>query len=127
MNDVDNAIGKMRQLTDLGISLSIDDFGTGYSSLAALKRFPIQCLKIDKAFIKEVTVSANDVAIVTAIIALAHSMNLTVMAEGIETREQMDFLIGKGCETGQGYLFSPPVGPDQAARFLAEARPGLPA
>ncbi len=109
MTDVEIAIARMRELNDLGVALSIDDFGTGYSSLAALKRFPIQSLKVDRSFIKDVTTNANDAAIVTSIISLAHTMNLTVVAEGIETEEQRRFLLDNGCESGQGYLFNPPL------------------
>ena len=118
MRDVDLAIAKMHELTAMGIRLSMDDFGTGYSSLAALKRFPIHTLKIDKSFIKEVTTNANDAAISASIIALAHTMNLTVVAEGIETREQLDFLTEKGCEIGQGYFFSRPILAAEAETML---------
>lgn len=109
MRDVDLAIRKMRELTALGIQLSMDDFGTGYSSLAALKRFPIHTLKIDKSFVQDITTNPNDAAISTSIIALAHTMNLTVVAEGIETQAQLDFLLEKGCEIGQGFIFSRPI------------------
>jgi EAL domain-containing protein (putative c-di-GMP-specific phosphodiesterase class I) len=119
MRDVDLAIGKMRELEAMGIRLSIDDFGTGYSSLAALKRFPIHTLKIDRSFVKEVTTSANDAAISTSIIALAHTMNLMVVAEGIETQEQRDFLLEKGCEVGQGYFFGRPLPAREATALLA--------
>jgi diguanylate cyclase (GGDEF)-like protein/PAS domain S-box-containing protein len=118
MRDVDLAIAKMHELTAMGIRLSMDDFGTGYSSLAALKRFPIHTLKIDKSFIKDVTTNANDAAISSSIIALAHTMNLTVVAEGIETREQLDFLTEKGCEIGQGYFFSKPILASEAETML---------
>ena len=119
MTDVDVVLGKMRELTDLGIRLSIDDFGTGYSSLAVLGRFPLHSLKIDRTFVSGLFSSPGDAAIVTTIIALAHTLNLTVVAEGIETREQFEFLLREGCETGQGYLFSPPVPESQVdAAFL---------
>jgi len=118
MKDADLAIGKMRELAAMGIRLSIDDFGTGYSSLAALKRFPIHTLKIDKSFVKDVTTNANDAAISASIIALAHTMNLDVVAEGIETREQLDFFLEKGCEIGQGYFFSKPLPAEEAEAFL---------
>jgi EAL domain-containing protein (putative c-di-GMP-specific phosphodiesterase class I) len=109
MGDVDKAIEKMRDLASMGIRLSIDDFGTGYSSLAALKKLPIHALKIDKSFVKDITTNPNDAAISTSILALAHTMNLSVVAEGIETRDQLNFLREKGCKTGQGYYFSPPI------------------
>ena len=118
MRDVDLAIDKMRELASMGIQLSMDDFGTGYSSLAALKRFPIHTLKIDKSFIREVTTNANDAAISSAIIALAHTMNLKVIAEGIETQEQLDFCLERGCEFGQGYFFSKPVAAAEAEAML---------
>ncbi len=123
MRDVDQAIDKMRELTAKGIRLSMDDFGTGFSSLAALKRFPIHTLKIDKSFVKEVTTNPNDAAISASIIALAHTMNLTVIAEGIETRDQLDFLLEKGCEIGQGYFFSNPL-PASEAEILFLQQPG---
>jgi diguanylate cyclase (GGDEF)-like protein len=119
MRDVDQAIAKMHELAAMGIRLSMDDFGTGYSSLAALKRFPIHTLKIDKSFIKDVTTNQNDAAISASIIALAHTMNLTVIAEGIETREQLEFLLEKGCEIGQGYFFSKPIEASEAELMLA--------
>ncbi|HJV48408.1 MAG TPA: EAL domain-containing protein [Geothrix sp.] len=118
MRDVAVAIGKMRELANMGVRLSIDDFGTGYSSLAALKQFPIHTLKIDKSFVKEVTTNANDAAISASIVALAHTMNLLVVAEGIEGEEQAAFLLSKGCEIGQGYLFGKPVPAPEAEALL---------
>jgi len=118
MTDVEVAITKMRELTELGVGLAIDDFGTGYSSLAALKRFPIQSLKVDKAFIKDVVNNPNDAAIVSAIISLAHTMNLSVTAEGVETPAQHSFLLEHGCETGQGYLFYLPLSASQVETIL---------
>ena len=122
MQDANLAIGKMHELSAMGIHLSIDDFGTGYSSLAALKRFPIHTLKIDKSFVKDVTTNANDAAIATSIIGLAHTMNLTVIAEGIETNEQLAFFLEKGCEMGQGYLYSKPLSAPEAERILLGQR-----
>ena len=118
MRDVDLAIGKMHELTAMGIRLSIDDFGTGYSSLAALKRFPIHTLKIDKSFVKEVTSNGNDAAIASSVIALAHTMGLTVIAEGIETQAQLDFFLERDCELGQGFLFSKPLPAAEAEVLL---------
>ncbi|WP_285576549.1 putative bifunctional diguanylate cyclase/phosphodiesterase [Geothrix limicola] len=118
MREADVAIGKMRELADMGVRLSIDDFGTGYSSLAALRQFPIHTLKIDKSFVREVTTNANDAAIAASIVALAHTMNLLVVAEGIEGEEQAAFLLGKGCEIGQGYLFGKPMPSHEAEVML---------
>ncbi|HJU83133.1 MAG TPA: EAL domain-containing protein [Holophagaceae bacterium] len=122
MREVDVAIDKMRELASMGIHLSMDDFGTGYSSLAVLKQFPIQSLKIDKSFVRDVTTNANDAAISAAILALAHSMNLTVVAEGLETQEQVVFFRGRDCEIGQGFYFSRPVPAGEAeSLFLRSA------
>jgi diguanylate cyclase (GGDEF)-like protein/PAS domain S-box-containing protein len=99
----------LRRLKDLGISISIDDFGTGYSNLAYLKRFQVDAIKIDIAFIRDITTNANDAAIATAIINMAHSLRLRVIAEGVETREQLDFLRVYGCDEAQGYFFSKPL------------------
>lgn len=118
MNDVETAIYIMNQFTELGVHLAIDDFGTGYSSLAHLKRFPLTTLKIDRAFVKDLTTNDEDEAIVRAIVALAHSLNLQVIAEGIETQEQYEFLKERGCEQGQGFLFSRPFPADEIRSFL---------
>jgi len=108
MGNVESAVRIMEELTDMGVRLAIDDFGTGYSSLGHLKHFPISRLKIDKSFIRDISENANDAAIAAAIIALAHSMSLEVIAEGIETEEHLRLLRELGCEQGQGYLFSRP-------------------
>ena len=108
MGDTENAIQVMKSLRDLGCSLSIDDFGTGYSSLSYLKRFPITALKIDQSFVMDIPSDKNDVEICTAIIAMAHKLGLEVVAEGVETAAQRDFLIEQGCELLQGYLFAKP-------------------
>ena len=110
------------QINRMGIRLSIDDFGTGYSSLAYLKRFPVRKVKIDRAFVKELEQSAEDRAIVAAIIALSNSLQLSVVAEGVETEGQFRLLVQKGCRYAQGYLFSQPVSGSEAVRFFgAEA------
>ena len=111
----------MRQLRDLGLRLAVDDFGTGYSSLAQLKRFPIDVLKIDQGFVRDIPQSSDDMAISAAIIAMGHSMDLRVLAEGVETAEQLAFLRERGCDSYQGYFCSRPV-PAEAFAALVRAR-----
>ncbi len=122
MEDAQATLVVLRQLRELGVRLSIDDFGTGYSSLVYLKRFPMNTLKIDYAFVRDLPGDADDVVIVNAIIALAHSLRLEVVAEGVETPEQRAFLEQSSCDLIQGYLLSTPVPADEfAARFLAKS------
>ncbi|MBA5635486.1 EAL domain-containing protein [Duganella sp. LX20W] len=122
MGDPDKAVAALKRLKDIGVSISLDDFGTGYSSLGYLKRFPIDVLKIDKSFVDDVTTNPNDAAIALSVISLAHNLNLRVIAEGVETREQVDFLAQRGCDEMQGYYFSRPVGADAFTALLREKR-----
>ena len=109
MSDVNGTIKKLHDFREMGVSLSIDDFGTGYSSLAYLKKFPIQALKIDRSFIQDLGADGEDDAIVKATIAMAQSLNLKVIAEGVESRQQMNLLTGYQCQEVQGYLFAKPM------------------
>ncbi|HTJ97948.1 MAG TPA: EAL domain-containing protein [Rhodocyclaceae bacterium] len=115
MEQVDQALVTMHRLTALGVKLAIDDFGTGYSSLSQLKRFPVSKLKIDRAFIRDIQIDANDDVLVDAIITLARKLGLSTVAEGVETEAQVAFLKSKGCDEYQGYLFAKPC---EAAEFL---------
>lgn len=120
MRDIELSIDTMEQLQALGLSISIDDFGTGYSSLAYLKRFPISVLKIDRSFVIEITRDKNDQAIANAIIALAKALELEVLAEGVETAEQLQFLVKNGCDFIQGHFFSSALATSEVVPFLRQ-------
>ena len=121
MRDTAKSIETLRKLKDFGITIAIDDFGTGYSSLSYLHRLPLDVLKIDRSFVQGIGTSAEDDAIVRAIISMAQSLGLSVTAEGIETREQATLLREWSCQTGQGYLFSRPL-PAEEFTTLFRAR-----
>ncbi len=120
MRDADATMTTLKQLRELGVKLSIDDFGTGYSSLSYLRRFPIDQLKIDRSFVNELAVNSDDAAIINAIASLARSLNLDVVAEGVETVEQARLLAEQGCHIMQGYFFSKPVPADELTLLLAQ-------
>ncbi|MEP7131818.1 MAG: EAL domain-containing protein, partial [Acidobacteriota bacterium] len=126
MQNADVSISTLWDLKNLGVQLSMDDFGTGYSSLNYLKRFPIDRLKIDQSFVRDVTTDPDDAAIASAIIAMAHSLELTVVAEGVETEPQLAFLRGQHCDEMQGYLVSRPVAPERFLELLRENRKSEP-
>jgi len=114
-------MGILEELHEMGVFISIDDFGTGYSSLSYLKHLPVQTLKIDRSFVKDVPVGPRDTALVSAIIALAHNLDLKVIAEGVETGEQLEFLRAQSCDLAQGFHFSRPLAAPAFRDHLAAA------
>jgi EAL domain-containing protein (putative c-di-GMP-specific phosphodiesterase class I) len=118
MHNVDTTMRKLTALGNAGIRIAIDDFGTGHSSLAYLKRFPIDTLKIDRSFVSDLTRSTEDKTITAAIITMGKSLDLTVVAEGVETQEQLDFLRAHGCDEFQGYYAHKPMPADEFAQLL---------
>ncbi len=125
LSNGEEILAKMETIRALGVTLSVDDFGTGYSSLSYLKSFPVDVLKIDRSFISDMGRNGDDATMVEAIIALGHSLRLEVVAEGVETEEQLDFITRRGCDTAQGYFFSPPLIGSRFREFVVE-RLGLP-
>jgi diguanylate cyclase (GGDEF)-like protein/PAS domain S-box-containing protein len=120
MHQAQDTIATLHQFKEMGVGLSVDDFGTGYSSLSYLKRFPLDTLKIDRSFVKDITSDPDDAAITNAIIAMAHSLNLSVVAEGVETQPQLELLRVNGCDTIQGYLLSKPLPADALVTLLQQ-------
>ncbi|VAX12726.1 diguanylate cyclase/phosphodiesterase (GGDEF & EAL domains) with PAS/PAC sensor(s) [hydrothermal vent metagenome] len=118
MQNPELAAENLITMKSIGVGVAIDDFGTGYSSLAYLKRFPIDVLKIDRAFIRDITMNSDDASIVKAILALARALNLRVIAEGLETRAQYDYLKELGCNEGQGYIYARPMPFDELIKFI---------
>jgi diguanylate cyclase (GGDEF)-like protein len=122
MRNAESSIKTLAQIKATGVRISIDDFGVGYSSLSYLRRLPIDTLKIDRSFVRDITVDPGDAAIVTAVVGLARTLNLLVVAEGVETREQLDFLRARGCDRMQGYLMSAPLPPGECLPFIESSR-----
>ncbi|HCE07797.1 MAG TPA: hypothetical protein DEQ40_04195 [Oxalobacteraceae bacterium] len=120
VQEAEQAVPTLSRLNDIGIKLSLDDFGTGYSSLNYLRRFPLDNLKIDRSFISGMTSNAHDAIIVEAVIALAHNLKLRAIAEGVETREELDLLAVLGCDEIQGFYFSKPLPADEFKLLLVE-------
>ena len=123
MQDTQQAMSALRQLRDLGVGIHMDDFGTGYSSLSCLHRFPLDGLKIDRAFVHNFTERRESAAVIHAIVSLAHNLNMRVIAEGLEMPEQVAFLQAMDCDYGQGYLFGRPLTAEAATAFISEALP----
>ncbi len=118
MKRAESAASILHALREKGIQVAIDDFGTGYSSLSYLRKFPVDALKIDQSFVRQISTARDDTAIVTAVIAMARSLKLRVVAEGVETLEELEFLRTHQCDEAQGYFFSPPVPPEHFAQLL---------
>ena len=123
MGNAGDTVCKLLRLKELGISISVDDFGTGYSSLSYLKHLPIDTIKVDRSFVRDIVNDPDDAAIVDAIVAMAHALKLNVIAEGIETRDQLEFLRQRKCQQAQGYYFARPLDPQQFEAFVTSGMP----
>jgi EAL domain-containing protein (putative c-di-GMP-specific phosphodiesterase class I) len=124
MENPEHATLLLGKLKALGIRIAVDDFGTGYSSLSYLKRLPIDNVKIDRSFIKDIPHDEDDVVITQAVIAMAHSLRLKVIAEGVESEEHLEFLRAHGCDEAQGYLFGAPMPADEFRQLMAHCKSG---
>jgi EAL domain-containing protein (putative c-di-GMP-specific phosphodiesterase class I) len=122
VRDLDHTLAQLEELKALGVRLSVDDFGTGYSSMSYLKRFPVDKLKVDRSFVRDLTTDANDRAIAASIIALGHQLGLRVVAEGVETGEQLAILREESCDEYQGFVFSGALKPEELTELLASNR-----
>jgi EAL domain-containing protein (putative c-di-GMP-specific phosphodiesterase class I) len=118
LENIEETIATMNELNEIGVQFSLDDFGTGYSSLQYLKRLPLDQLKIDQSFVRDITAGNRDSSIVRTIVAMAQNLDLDVIAEGVETAEQLQHLLDNGCKHFQGYLFSKPVPLEQFEGLL---------
>jgi EAL domain-containing protein (putative c-di-GMP-specific phosphodiesterase class I) len=118
MKHADSAAAILQTLRERGVHVAIDDFGTGYSSLSYLRKFPIDALKIDQSFVRQITTAPDETTIVTAVISMGRSLKLRVVAEGVETRRELEFLQAQQCDEAQGYYFSRPVVAQQFAQLL---------
>jgi len=123
MRRADSAESILKTLRSKGIQIAVDDFGTGYSSLSYLRKFPIDSLKIDQSFVRQITTVPDETTIVTAIISMGRSLKLRVVAEGVETHEELAFLQAHDCDEAQGFYFSRPVPPDEFAKLLETGIP----
>ncbi|HEX8947554.1 MAG TPA: EAL domain-containing protein, partial [Dissulfurispiraceae bacterium] len=122
MSNVERTVNRLDELMKIGVHTSIDDFGTGYSSLSYLKRLPIEKLKIDQSFVHDIATDPDDRAIISAVTAMAHTMRMKVIAEGVETEEQLSFLRATGCDEMQGYLFSKPLPAGEFSELISEGK-----
>ena len=118
LENIEDTIATMNALNEIGVQFSLDDFGTGYSSLQYLKRLPLDQLKIDQSFVRDIATDSSDIAIVRTIVAMARSLDIAVIAEGVETEQQQQLLLKNGCTNYQGYLFGKPVPIEQFDALL---------